>query len=73
MKHFNQSDNLDTVFKGMFSLPRGMWRAYIYSFQKGNCHQIRFASQGLASLTVGVCDFGIYHLVQAELLDQKQF
>lgn len=66
MKHFNQSDNLDTVFKGMFSLPRGMWRAYIYSFQKGNCHQIRFASQGL-------CDFGIYHLVQAELLDQKQF
>ena len=72
MKHFNQSDNLDTVFKGMFSIPppppRGMWRAYIYSFQKGNCHQIRFASQGL-----GVCDFGIYHLVQAELLDQKQF
>lgn len=41
MKHFNQSDNLDTVFKGMFSLPRGMWRVYIYSFQKGNCHQIR--------------------------------
>ena len=30
MKHFNQSDNLDTVFKGMFSLPRGMWSAYIF-------------------------------------------